>query len=85
MTPAEKAKRTLLGIDIPRDELALRIAEGALGMRAAPGKNPTEALNEMDRMPGAVAGEGMGFGFRKAADAAVLYFHERINAARQPS
>lgn len=88
MTSADKAKRTVLGIEIPRDELAFRIAQGALGMRAPLGTNATQALNEMDRiprMPGEEACPKMGAGFRSAADQAVKYLHECINAARQPS
>lgn len=80
MRPAEKAKRTLLTIDIPRDELALRIAQPCLGMVAKPGTDPTQALDDMNRIHA-----GMGEGFRRAADAAVAYFHERINAGRHPS
>jgi hypothetical protein len=76
----EKAKRTLLGIEIPRDELALRIAQPCLGMRAKAGTDPSAALDDMDKIS-----PGMGAGFRRAADAAVLFFHERINSARQPS
>ncbi|MDR6851036.1 hypothetical protein J2Y54_000529 [Sphingomonas sp. BE123] len=80
---AEKAKRTLLGIEIPRDELAFRIAQRCLGLNAPAGTNATDALNNMNMHPG--AGNGMGEGFRSAADAAVLYFYECINAGRQPS
>jgi hypothetical protein len=79
---AEKAKRTLLGIEIPRDELALRIAQPCLGMRAPAGTDAAKALDEMDALGGPVL---MGASFRRAADAAVAYFHERINEARQPS
>ncbi|SNT05223.1 hypothetical protein SAMN06295912_1353 [Sphingomonas laterariae] len=82
MSGADKAKRTLLGIAIPRDELALRIAQPCLGMTAAPGTDATEALDAMDRLAGPVP---MGTSFRRAADAAVLYFHECINAGSQPS
>lgn len=81
--PSEKAKKTLLGIEISRDELALRIAQPCIGMLARPGTDATAALDQMNRHPG--AGGGMGENFRRAADQAVLYFHECINAARQPS
>lgn len=79
---AEKAKRTLLGIEIPRDVLAIRIAQPCLGVTVATDKDPTEALDEFNLLGGPVL---MGEGFRRAADAAVAYFHERINDARQPS
>lgn len=82
MGAAAKVKKTLLGIEIPRDELALRIAQPCLGMIAPTGADATKALDDMDALGGPVL---MGASFRRAADAAVLYFHERINAARQPS
>lgn len=80
--PAAKAKRTLLHIAIPRDELALRIAQPCLGMIAAAGTDATKALDDMDALGGPVL---MGNSFRRAADAAVAYFHECVNAGVQPS
>lgn len=80
VSPAQKAKRTLLGIEVPRDELALAIAIPCLRVRPPLGMSAGDALDKMEAdFP------GMGVGFRRAADAAVLYFHECINAARQPS
>lgn len=77
---AEKARKTLLTIDIPRDELALRMMIVAVGARPPAHASTAEALAEAERAnPGIVAT------FRAQADAAVAYFHERINAARQPS
>ena len=85
-TAAEKAKRTLIGIEIPRDELALAIARGCIGLVPPDGSNATTVLNEMDAMfPVDPGMPKMGAGFRRAADLAVAYFHERINAGRQPS
>jgi len=84
-TPADKAKRTLLGIDIPRDELAFVIAQASMGLRAPLGTNIKDALDMMDTLPTPAGCPPMGVGFRRAADQAVAYFHERINAARQPS
>lgn len=77
---AQNAKTTLLAIEIPRDELALRIAIPCVGARPPQGADARKALDEMDR-----AAPGIAQGFRAAADAAVAYFHECINAARQPS
>ena len=76
------SKRTLLAVEIPRDELALRIAMPCIGATYTGTKSATECLDDMNRMGGPVL---MGEGFRKAADAAVLYFHECINKGRQPS
>jgi hypothetical protein len=80
MMNADKAKRTVIGIEIPRDELALRIAMPCLGMRPNRPVDATEALDEL-----AATQPDIIRGFRQAADAAVLYFHECINEARQPS
>lgn len=82
MSAAAKAKKTLLGIEIPRDELALRIAMACTGVRPPSGTPASNALEQLNHVGGGVR---LGDDFRKAADAAVLYFHERINAGRQPS
>lgn len=78
----DKSKRALLAISIPRDELAFRIAQPCLGMSAPPGTHATTALDDMDRVGGPVL---MGESFRRAADAAVAYFHECINDGQRPS
>jgi hypothetical protein len=77
---AEKAKKTLLGIEIPRDELACRLAEAAMGVKRPIGATVLEAFAQMDRVD-----PGQSARWRRAADAAVLYLHAQINAARQPS
>jgi len=84
-TAAEKAKRTLLGIELPRDELALKIAQGCIGLVPPAGESATAILDQMDLLPLAdPTCPPMGAGFRRAADLAVAYFAERINAAKQP-
>lgn len=80
MSDARKAKRMVLAIEVPRDELALRIAQPCIGVIAAAGTDARQALDDMDKIQ-----MGMGDGFRRAADAAMAYFHECVNAARQPS
>ena len=80
MGAVNKAKRTVIGIEIPRDELALRIAIAAIGHRPPEGVSAAEAFRQMDEVS-----PGMSDGFRYAADAAVKYFHERVNAGRRPS
>lgn len=83
MSAADKAKRQLLGIEIPRDELAIRIGIACTGARPPAGMSATAALDQLDAMHGAIAGApAMGASFRRAADAAVLYFHECISAGR---
>jgi hypothetical protein len=77
---ADRVKRTLLGIEIPRDELALRIAIACLHMRPRKPITATEALDQL-----AASQPDIIDGFRRSADAAVLYFHERIQAGTQPS
>lgn len=77
---AEKAKRTILAIEIPRDELAFRIMQKAVGLVPPPGMTWQEAKAMAE------AGQpGMWAIFLAQADAAVLYFYEVLNAARQPS
>lgn len=85
MSPADKDKRTLLGIEISRDELALRLAQVACDIRAPTAMSATTALNDLDQRCALVGVQPMAESFRRQADAAVLFFHERINAARQPS
>ena len=80
MGAVNRAKRTLLGIEIPRDELAFRIMQKAVGLTPPPGMTWQEAQTMAD-----AAQPGMWEVFRAQADAAVVYFHEQINAARQPS
>lgn len=80
MTAVEKAKRTLIGIEIPRDELAVRILTAAIGARPPAVLSAAEALREADRH-----NPGIAANFQRCADAAVRYFHECINAGRQPS
>ncbi len=77
---ADNAKRTLLGIDIPRDELALRMLRAAIGAGPPAGMTAAEALADADRL-----NPGLAANFRRQAAAAVIFFHECINAARQPS
>lgn len=80
MSVAEKARRKVLAVEIPRDELACRIAEKCIGMRRPNGASGTEALEQlMGEYPGMVAA------WKAAADAAVMFFHECVNAGKQPS
>jgi len=81
---AEKAKRTVLGIEIPRDELALRIMIACTGARPPVGTKASDALAELNAL-NVDGGMPMGNTFRAGADAAVQYLYECINAARQPS
>lgn len=69
-----------------RDALALRIAEGCLGMKAPVGTDPTRALDDMNLLPMPDPGAPrMGDGFRRGADAAAEFFFACIEGARQPS
>lgn len=78
--PASKAKRTLLGIEIPRDELALRLLCAYASMTPPKGMTAAEAIADAERIaPGTTRT------LYAQADAAVRYFHEAINAGRQPS
>jgi len=77
---AAKARHTVLAIEIPRDALAVRIAIPIIGAKPPSDADPAEALDQMDRI-----NPGLSEDFRRAADAAVKFFHECINAGRQPS
>ncbi|MGC4252452.1 MAG: hypothetical protein QM605_13580, partial [Sphingobium sp.] len=77
---ADKARRNLLLIEIPRDELALRIAEKCIGLHRPDGLTSSAALAQL-----AAEFRDIVTGWRAAADAAVAYFHERIMEGRQPS
>ncbi|RSV15698.1 hypothetical protein CA235_07560 [Sphingomonas sp. ABOLF] len=80
MSIAEKAKKTVLSIEIPRDELACRLAEASMGVKRPVGATVSQAFAQM-----AIIDPGQPDRWRAAADAAVLYFHQCLNAARQPS
>lgn len=80
MSPAEKAKRTLTLIEIPRDELALRIMCAAIGAKPPAGMTGAQAMADADRLNPGIAAT-----FRNQADAAVQYFHQCITAGVQPS
>lgn len=81
MSKAKKARETVLMVEIPRDELALRIAQPCIGMTYTGDKSATELLDEMNKQFGVVP---MGEGFRQAADAAIIYMHDCINKGVQP-
>lgn len=86
MAAAQKAKKMVLAVEVPRDELALRIARVCLQMKPPRDLTATEALEQLKASPADTAnGFSMVESFRSAADAAVLYFHECVNAGRQPS
>lgn len=77
---AEKARRTMLMVEIPRDELAFRIMCAATELRPPAGMTAREAFAQAEHVT-----PGMVEVFRRQADVAVAYFHECINAARQTS
>lgn len=79
MTP-DKAKKTLLGIEIPRDELAVRMLEASIGAKRPAGMDAAAALVDMDKL-----NPGLASSMRAQADAAVLYFWDCIKAGSQPS
>lgn len=80
MTAAEKARRNILAIEIPRDELACRIAEKVLEVKRPAGMDSEAALADLDQQR-----PGTARLFQRAADTAIAYYVECVNAARQPS
>ena len=77
---AEKARRTVLAVEIPRDELVLRLMMAATQMRPPPGITAAEAITMARR----ASPETVRVMYEQA-DVAVAYFHECVNAARQPT
>lgn len=73
---AEKARKTVLAIEISRDELAFRIAACCVGARPVAGTGAKEALDQLRAIR-----PDMVDGFYAAADSAVLFMRECINAA----
>lgn len=76
MTPLDKAKKKYIA-EISEGELAIRMAEAAIGMKRPPGKSVQECL---DSFP---ADWGEAFG--RAAKAAMNYWAECIDGAAQRS
>lgn len=72
--------RAALIVEMDRDELAVRIAEGVLGLKRPDGSTAAQALAHMRlRFPEEVEG------FERAAVKAMLYFKERSQAGSVPS
>ena len=75
MSYVDKLKRKMVGIEIPRDELAVRIAEASMGVKRPMGATPAEALAQAEAVD-----PGQAKRWRDAADRCVLFFHECIKA-----
>ena len=75
MSYVDKLKRKMVGIEIPRDELACRIAEASMGAKRPMGATAAEALAEAEKVD-----PGQAKRWRDAADRAVMFFHECIKA-----
>lgn len=80
MSVSEKARRNILVIEIPRDELAFRIATACVGLIPIGGNGAKEALDEIRSLRPDLADA-----FYSAADAAVEFFHECLTSGSQPS
>jgi len=76
MSVAEKARRKVLMIEIPRDELAVALMKVAVGASPPLGMTAAQALAEAERVNPGLASQ-----FRQMADAAVQFFHDSINSA----
>jgi len=72
-----KGKATLV-VELDADELAFRIAQAAIGMKAPPGTSAKAALDAMDRVPTMPGNPPMGAGFRAASQAAMEYLREQM-------
>jgi hypothetical protein len=70
--------------EIDAEELAFRLMQIGIGMRAPPGTNATKALDTAERnwpLPDASGG----FPFRRMARSSIEYFRECIDKGQQPS
>jgi hypothetical protein len=76
MTPLGKAKAKYVA-EIDEEELAVRLAEAALGIKRPPGKSLGECL---DSLPA-----DWGDAFHRAARAAMTYWAQCIDAANRPT
>ncbi len=76
MTPLNKAKAKYVA-EISEGELAIRMAEAAIGIKRPPGKSTQECL---DSFPA-----DWGEAFLRASKAAMKYWAECIDAAKAPS
>lgn len=72
----DEAKRKFVA-QIDEGELAIRMAEAAIGMKRPPGMTQAEVL---DAFP-----TDWGEAFHRAARAAMVYWKECLDAARVPS
>lgn len=80
MLTAEQAAakgKTVAIAAIDEGELAVRMAEAAIGIKRNPGWTTEEALANMPA--------DWGEGFRRAASAAMEYWRECLDAAKRPS
>lgn len=76
MTPARKGKAVAIAA-IDEGELAIRMAEAAIGIQRPPGKTTAEVL---DSFPA-----DWGEAFHRAARAAMDYWRECLETAQRPS
>ena len=78
-----RARATAFVAEIDADELAFRLMQIGIGMKAPPGTNPTDALDEAERnWPPDPSGS---FPFRRMAHAAIRYFGECAQNGHRPS
>lgn len=77
LSATERSRKFLLAVEVPRDELAVRIARAILGAKPPANFTAAEALESL--------GEENAAAMRSAADAAVKYWAECIAAARAPN
>jgi len=78
-------RKTTLVIELDAEELAFRIAQACLGMKAPPGTCARTALDAMDRIPQLEPGApNMGAGFRAAAQSSLEYLREQMQKGQRP-
>jgi len=78
-----KAKAAAFVAEINADELALRLMQIAIGLKAPPGTDASAALDEHERVW--MSADAGPFPFRRMAHASIAYFGECIDRGRVPS
>lgn len=77
-------RKTNLIIELDAEELAFRIGQASIGVKAPPGTTAAQGMASFDAAPRPLGFPSMGQGFRDAARAAMEYFREQTEKGHTP-
>lgn len=77
-------RKTQLIVELDAEELAFRIGQAAIGVKAPPGTTAKEGMALYDAAPRPLGFPPMGQGFRDAAHVALEYFREQMQKGHRP-